>query len=185
AELWEHVLDGVPDGFRRQGDSMICPDGRPVDLAVPGLRTLAHLLQEDLLLLQRRGEEHVLIAGVLCFPASWTLAEKMGRPLSRIHRPVPAYDDALAGRVQRLFDHVRPGRPLWRANALGYADAALYQPMTEAAPRPVDGAIRFLRSERQTVLRLPKTGAILFAVHTYVVPVDRLTPEQRDTCPVL
>ena len=95
------------------------PDGVrvPLDRADP-MATLGHLVQEDLCLMEKRGQQHVLTAAVLCFPASWRLADKIGRPLTAIHAPVAEYDDALARRVQRLFDGVQPGRPLWRFNAL-------------------------------------------------------------------
>ncbi|KIT17210.1 heme-dependent oxidative N-demethylase family protein [Jannaschia aquimarina] len=178
-EAMEAALAHLP----RDGESLLTPDGRRVPLGRP-LDTLAATVQEDILLLERQGDEHVLVAGLLCFPASWTLAEKMGKPLRRIHAPVAEYDDALAQKVQRLFDRAQPGRPIWRMNALGYADPALHQPRTEAAPKVQPEAARYLRCERQTVLRLPRTGAILFAVHTYVVTPDALTSHQRATCPV-
>ena len=183
AEALDAVVAALPDGFARDGDRVTRPDGVTVTLADP-LPTIGALIQEDALLLERRGAEHVLVAGLLCFPASWTLSEKIGRPLGRIHAPVAAYDDALAARVQRLFDRAPPGRPMWRMNALGYADPALHQPRTEAAPKVEPAAPRYLRCERQTVLKLPRTGAILFAVHTWVLPLDRLTPEQRAGCPI-
>ena len=116
------------------------PDGVTVaiDRADP-LGTLGHLVQEDLCLMEKRNEAHVLTAAVLCFPASWRLAEKIGRPLEAIHAPVPEYDPKLARRVQRLFDGVQPGRPLWRVNALRYADPALHQPRARVprARRPI------------------------------------------------
>lgn len=184
AELFNFVLNDLPEGFEREGDTVRRPDGVAVSLNGEPLHTLGHLLQEDLLLLERQGDGHVLIAGLLCFPASWTLDEKIGKPLDRIHRPVSAYDERLAGQVQRLFDRVPVGRTMWRANALGYADPELYQPKSEATPRSTDREPRYLRSERQTVLRLPETGAILFAVHTWVVALESLTREQAARCPV-
>lgn len=183
-ELREVVLEALPEGFVRDGPAVTCPDGRRVTVDGPPFEALNRLLQEDLLLLDRRGGEHVLIAGLLCFPSHWTLSEKIGRPLSRIHAPVPDYDAALAGRVQRLFDRVPPGRPMWRANMLPHDAAVLHSPRPEAAPRRAGTRLRYLRSERQTVLRLPRTGAVLFAVHTWILPLDRLTPEQRATCPI-
>ncbi len=185
AELLAFILNTLPPGFARRGETIVRPDGASVSLTGEPLVVLGHLLQEDLLLLERQGDEHVLTAGLLCFPASWTLAEKIGRPLTRIHRPVPDYDARLAGQVQRLFDRVPIGRAMWRANALGYAEPDLYQPKPEAAPRSTARPPRYLRSERQTVLRLPQTGAILFAVHTWVVALENLTPEQRARCPVV
>ena len=40
----------------------------------------------------------VFTAGVLCFPSRWRLMEKIGKPLSAVHGPVPLYADRLAGR---------------------------------------------------------------------------------------
>jgi len=173
-EALTEVLTGLRDmpGFHRTGAAMRCPDGRVVPLDGDPLATIGALVQEDVCLLVKRGAEHVLIAALLCFPASWTLAEKLGRPLGAIHGPVASYDDGIARRVQRLFDGVQPGRPLWRANLLRYDDPALFQPRTEADPRPVGGAqAPWWRSERQTVVRLPGSGAVLFAIHTSVVPI--------------
>lgn len=178
-ELREVALADLPEGFVRDGSAVVRPDGLRVPTEGPPFAVLNRLLQEDLLILEKRGNEHVLTAGLLCFPASWSLAEKIGRPLRRIHRPVPDYDDDVAHRVQRLFDRVPPGRAMWRVNVLPYPDATLYRPSGEGLPRDRVVAARYLRSERQTVLRLPQTGAVLFAVHTWIVPVDALTPEQR------
>ncbi len=155
------------------GDAVTRPDGRVVDIdrAAP-LETLAQLLQEDICILEKRGEEHILTAACLCFPASWTLAEKIGRPLTRIHKPVAEYAGDLSKRVQRLFDGVKVGHPLWRANLLDYVDPALFHPRREDEQRNrdhVDG--QFERSERQTIWRLPRTGCVVFAIHTAVVEV--------------
>ncbi len=147
-----------PDGVR------VARDGAP-------LMVLGRLVQEDLcVMLPDGGGGHVLAAAVLCFPASWTLEEKMGRALIRIHAPVAVYDADLARRVQRLFDALHPERPLWRANALGYADPALHQPRREADPRPpVPEPPPYIRAERQCLLRLPESGAVVFSIHTQVV----------------
>lgn len=157
-------------GFRRERDHVVCPDGGRVALGDP-LETLARLLQEDLCILQKIGDEHVLTAAVLCFPASWRLDEKFMRPLTDIHVPVASYDADLARRVQRLFDGVRPGRPLWRFNRLWYHDAALFQPRSIHARRvvPPKEQAAFFRSERQCILRLPNSDAVLFSIHTFVL----------------
>lgn len=187
AELLGAVLGALAAGFRREGDRVTCPDGRTVWVAGPPFEVINGLLQEDILLLDRPegAAEHVLIAGLLCFPAYWTLAEKIGRPLGRIHAPVPEYDAQIAGKVQRLFDRVPVGRTLWRANVLPHREAVLHRPKSETAPRVPRVPVRYIRSERQTVFRLPVTGVMVFAVHTWIVPVDALSPEQRATCPGL
>jgi hypothetical protein len=153
----------------------------PLDRDAP-LLTLGRLVQEDLCLLEARGAEHVLTGAVLCFPASWTLSQKIGRPLAGIHVPVAGYAGDLARRVQRLFDAIRPEQPLMRFNALLYADPTLHQPRREeeVRTRPPASEKVFLRSERQCLLRLPVTGAVLFSIHTFVVRVADLTADQRE-----
>lgn len=181
AELYDFVLDHLPDGFRREGGAVHCPDGRRVDLdAARPLETLGHLVQEDLCLMEEDGAgEHLLSAALLCFPAGWTLAEKLGRPMMRIHLPVEKYTEDVGRRVQRLLDAVRPGAGLWRANA-HHSRAPLFNPLREDAPKDVTAQadMPFIRSERQCLIRLPRTRAVLFSIHTYVVARAALTPEQ-------
>jgi len=176
-ELLEMLLLDLPAyGFEVAGRVVRCPDGRRVDCRDhTALDAAGRLLQCDLCLLEKAGDEHVLKAAVLCFPASWRMSEKVGRPLIAIHEPVEAYDMALAARVQRLFDGVQAGRPLWRFNRLWYEDPDLFQPRSETVPRPLgDQPSPFLRAERQTILRLPQTGWCVFAIHTYVVRAQDL-----------
>jgi hypothetical protein len=111
-ETLETVLAHLPEGFTRDGPRITRPDGEVVDLfGDTPLAVAGRLVQEDICLLERPegGYEHLLSAAILCFPASWTLAEKIGRPLGAIHGPVPDYDPGMAARVQRMFDAIRPG----------------------------------------------------------------------------
>lgn len=172
-ELLQFVLDWLRDhgaGYEISANDVRRPDGAtvPIDRSAPML-TLGHLVQEDLCVMEKRGEEHVLTAAVLCFPAGWRLSEKIGRPLQAIHVPVPDYDATIARRVQRLFDGVQPDRPLWRFNAHGYGDAALYHPFPQTGDPAARARLPYLRSERQCVLRLPRTRACVFSIHTYLI----------------
>lgn len=173
-ELLNMVLDHAYPG---SSDVVTRPDGqkRRIDRQRP-LETLCQLVQEDFCILQQRGDEHVLTGAILCFPASWRLTEKFMRPLIDIHTPVASYDANIARRVQRLFNGIQPGRPLWRFNALWYEDAELYQPRSANDPRHVNdpAGAPYLRSERQTLLRLPDTRAVVFSIHTYVLAAQHL-----------
>ncbi|MCF6231610.1 MAG: DUF3445 domain-containing protein [Rhodobacteraceae bacterium] len=142
------------------------------------LGTLCGLVQEDFCILQKLGDQHVLTGAIVCFPASWRLDEKFMAPLIGIHSPVGEYDTRLATRVQRLFDGVKPGRPLWRFNALWYDDPTLFQPRGTQAPRTARdaGQAAYLRSEKQSILRLPETGAVVFSIHTYVLDQTSVLP---------
>ncbi|MDV7143818.1 DUF3445 domain-containing protein [Tropicimonas sp. TH_r6] len=184
-ELFDLVLAQLETrpGFVREAGTLHCPDGRSValDRSAP-LRTLGRLVQEDLCLLVKPegDDEHLLAGAVLCFPASWTLAEKIGRPMLAIHIPVEVYDETLARRVQRLLDGVRPDRPLARSNAFFYDDPALFQPRPELDPRPAGGpTAAFFRSERQCLIRLPESGAVAFSIHTILLARSALTVEDR------
>lgn len=166
-EVLEEALKILPRlGFGISQSHVICPDGRniPIDRTAP-LRTLGHLVQQDICILEKRSAEHVLTAAVLCFPANWRLAEKINRPLTGIHDPVDEYDDNIARRVQRLFDGVQVGRPLWRFNKLRYVDPDLHQPYK----RETGGVMPYTRSERQCILKLPRTQAVVFTIHTFMV----------------
>lgn len=180
AELYGLVLSRLATvpGFDVGADSVLRPDGVRVDLTPEEpLECLGHLVQEDLCLMEKSGPEHCLTGAVLCFPASWHLHEKIGKPLTGIHVPVQPYDAGLAQRVQRMFDMIRPDAGLWRMNALVYRDPKLHQPRRIADPRTDRRGGSYLRAERQCLVRLPVTGAVLFSIHTYVVPLSALPTE--------
>lgn len=184
SELLALVLDRLRQdpGYAADQEAVTRPDGAVVSLASTPLEVLGRLVQEDLLILEKtEGEtEHRLTAGVLCFPSNWTLTEKMGKGLTRIHLPVEVYTDDIARRVQRLFDGLRPLAPLMRANLLVYGVPNLFNPRREGdRHRPEPGGDRFIRVERQCLLKLPVTRAVVFSIHTYMVRSSALAPEQR------
>jgi hypothetical protein len=179
-ELYDTVLDWLrhEPGFTVSAADVIRPDGVTVPLnpAEP-LLTLGRLVQQDLCLMQPNGTEYDLTAAVLCFPASWTLAQKLGRPMTGIHQPVEIYDAALAARVHRLLSAIRPEQPLWRMNFFTYDDFMLHHPRVEGDWRRQPTGKSYVRCERQTLLRLPRTEAVLFAIHTIVVDANQLGAE--------
>ncbi len=173
-ELLDLALAFLPNlpGFTRTKSHVQCPDGRTVDIKITDpLATLGRVFQNDFCIMQKQGDEHVLTGAILCFPASWSLSEKFMHPLTVIHEPVPEYDDNITKRVQRLFDGIKSDRPLWRFNALNYTNPELFQPRTRYNRReiPPAGEGNFFRSERQTLLRLPNTQAVVFGIHTFVL----------------
>jgi hypothetical protein len=181
------VTQAVQDapGYKRRGNSIVRPDG--VAVGVTEHRPLvvaARLVQEDVLMLEARPEGHVLTSGVLCFPASWTLREKLGRGLVGVHAPVNRYDAQMAQRVERVLSALQPGKAVWRANVLCYNDPDLHQPRRESEKRPFDPAAPlWVRVERQTLMRLAPSNAIVFTIHTHIVPHARLTSDQAATLP--
>ena len=159
-------------GYKKKVNKIIRPDkvSIEIDLNEP-MTFLGRLVQNDFCILQKKENEHVLTAAALCFPASWSLEEKFLKPLIDIHVPVKPVSYIIAKRVQRLFDGLQINRPLWRFNALYYEDPHLFQPRRVNKPRikPAPNKANYFRSERQTFIKLPKSGAIIFGIHTFVV----------------
>jgi hypothetical protein len=186
-DLLDAVLAHVVSdpGYRRLGDQIVRPDGVAVALdADRPLVTAARLVQEDMLVLEKGASAHLLTFGVLCFPASWTLRQKIGRGVMGIHSPVERYDAQMGQRVERVLNALQPGQAVWRANALCYNDPNLYQPRLESEKRPFDpDKPLWVRVERQTLRRLLPSSAVVFTIHTWLTPIERLTTEQAATLP--
>ena len=163
--------------YKKKVNTIIRPDkvSIEIDLSEP-MTFLGRLVQNDFCILQKKDNEHVLTAAALCFPASWSLEEKFLKPLIDIHVPVKRYDDNIAKRVQRLFDGLQINRPVWRFNALYYEDPNLFQPRSVNQPRkkPAPNKVKYFRSERQTIIKLPESGAIIFGIHTFVVRTKKV-----------
>jgi hypothetical protein len=168
-------------GWAVETDALRRPDGATVALSAPTLTLAGRATQDDFLLMAPGGEEYRLIAGVLCFPSRWSLQQKLGRRLTDIHGPVPYYAEELAARVNRVFAALAPERPVWRVNWLASPMGALRLLMREGERRkPAADLTRFwLRTERQTLVKLPRTGVVAFGVKTTLTPFDDLTDEQR------
>ncbi len=150
--------------------------GAPKTKGHPLLDAAGHV-QEDLCILQKQGDEHILTAAVMCFPSSWDVREKIGRSITSIHDLVPEFSP-VESVVERMLSAIRVEQPLGRANFLIYTDPELHQPRGEGVPKPIDPyAPRYVRVERQTFRRLSKTLAVVFAIHTYVVPAASLDPQ--------
>lgn len=127
----------------------------------------SRLIQEDLCVLVRSDEWRLQAASV-CFPSRWDLASKIGTTLDQIHRPVPGYDEELARPTNSTFDRLKPERPFWRLNWTLIDNPDLHQPVRN--PGAPHGGLPdwFFRVERQTIRRLPASGAVVFTIHNYV-----------------
>jgi hypothetical protein len=181
ALLLDHLPERFPEHYRRvdrhienratgERFALAATDDAPLELA-------GRLVQEDLCLMQRGEARYRLVAAVLCFPAHWRLADKLGRPLQAIHEPVPGFGERLAEPVDRFFANIQVTRPVWRLNwSLVDAPTLFRPPEHRGNPRPISaeqaGRQLWLRVERQTLRRLPRSGDVVFGIHTYVDPLE-------------
>ncbi|TGQ39562.1 DUF3445 domain-containing protein [Mesorhizobium sp. M00.F.Ca.ET.216.01.1.1] len=157
------------------------------DLSDAPLVAASLLVQEDLILMRRDDSGWRLVAGSLCFPSSWSLIEKFGRPLQQIHAPVPGFGPGTrpADLINRMFDGLQ-GQAVERYNWSIQAGDALYHPLSgleridRATNRPSsfpDGDIdahAFIRVERQTLRKLPVSRDILFTIRVHLDPLKVL-----------
>jgi dimethylamine monooxygenase subunit A len=197
-ESQREVLDALagflpgrfPETYRRDGSGIMIggPDGPDrivrLDSAEPPLKTASRLVQEDLVLMRRSEEGWRLAAASLCFPSSWSLAEKFGKPIQEIHRPVPDFGPGTrsAELIERMFDRLQ-GQAVWRLNWSLAVDPSLYLPLlqVERKDRAAGGRSRFpgadpaasafIRVERQTLRKMPRSGDILFTIRIHVDPM--------------
>lgn len=141
------------------------------------LRDAGLQLAEDLLVMQPDASgEYCLVAGSLHAPSYWRLGEKLGLPMTDIHRPVPELNARIGHRIRAFFERLPPDRCFLRSNWFLHPSGDLYQPdRREDWPDfTVEnlGETLFLRCERQTLRRLPGSRALLFTVLSLTAPVS-------------
>jgi hypothetical protein len=179
----QEVADALVDHLRRRwpdryGAARLEPSLHPLDAA-------ARLVPEDLVLMVPEpdlGGRLVFAAGSVCFPNRWDLRSKVGLPLEVVHAPVARLNEQLATPIERFFERLTPARSFWRLG-WGVLDTAdWYTPLDgSGAPRPFDPspAAHFLRVERETLRRFPRTGCVLFTIRTYVTAIPDVADDPR------
>lgn len=149
-------------------------------------------VQEDLLILSP-DETATLVAGQLCFPNGWCLDDKFGKTFLGIHRPAPTMVQPTLQAAHTLLGRIPAHRPIWRASwnfkitdqldmSTQYS-AGYNSTLEQLAPHMTTDTIGdelFIRIERQTFSRLPRSGAVLFGIHTYqnVLSKEASDPER-------
>ncbi|MXO90048.1 heme-dependent oxidative N-demethylase family protein [Pontixanthobacter aquaemixtae] len=150
-----------------------------------GLPGAAKAHHEDMCLLTReRGEDIYRLAGAaVAYPTDWHPKDKMGLPLAAMHAPIQGYQEQLASGVDYFMAKLRPGKIFGRCNWF-IAPTPELRWIADAPPEIAFGKVTaqnagetlYVRSERQTLRRLPETGAILFTIGVYVAPLGALSP---------
>ena len=150
-----------------------------VELSSTGINALVDaslLVADDLAVLQpvksQDGSEQLLLnAAVVCCPSRWMLSEKMGHNMLAIHEPVAKYADHVGAAVDTYFQRLTVEKPVWRSNWIIQDHPALFQPQIPSGPLVKTPDELWIRMERQTLRRLPKTGGILFTIRGYQQPL--------------
>lgn len=156
-----------------------------VEGALPEAARARH---EDMCLLTKRQGEDVyrLIGAAVAWPSDWHPADKIGLPLRALHAPIQGYEEQLATGVDRFMETLKAGAVYGRCNWF-IAPTGDRRWLAEGDPQDQfahvtsdnAGEALFVRSERQTLRRLPRTGAILFTIGIYVSALGRISSDNQ------
>jgi hypothetical protein len=166
-EGYQHLreLDLIPQPS--SADAVLSPDQL--------LREIGAGLEPDVVfLVPDAAGEFRMAAACVCFPSSWSLEEKIGRPLTEIHGPVPTLNAELGGAISQFLLRMAPGIAWCRENWGLSASPELNHHPSRILPR-LESTVKlsgvWLRVERQALVALPKSGGVLFAIRVEVFPI--------------
>jgi len=169
AELAELVVSHLAEDQPHRGRSLD-PDLHPLD-------AVARLVPDDLVLLVERNGRLVFGGGSLCFPNRWNLRSKLGLTMAEVHAPVGLLNEQIEGPIDHFFNRLVPERSWWRLG-WGIIDTDdWFAPDDSQVPRSADAW--WLRVERESLRRLPRTGAVSFGIRTHVTPLGDLDETTR------
>jgi hypothetical protein len=175
SSLLHHLVRDQPDNYRLEGNRLHCAPGNFVaDInAEESLWNCSLWVADDLVIMEQIDGRYCLTAASLCSPSHWRLEEKFGQPLAVIHDPIPRFSRELTPSVDRFFRHLRPEHPVVRFNwSLQTHDELCQRPELEHSIT-CDSPL-YYRTERQSLRRLPRTGAIAFTIRVYLHPLETL-----------
>ncbi|KAJ5167128.1 uncharacterized protein N7482_005909 [Penicillium canariense] len=155
------------------------------------MATAARLVQDDLaLMFERPDGEYYLLAGAILLAGFWRLSDKFGMPLSEIHTSgdVPQFREKLERGMVNFFRRLKPEEPVLRNNyfiqvddslawspSIGSEDSETVSWNTAAKNKAIEH--HYFRSERQSLRRLPRSGAVVFTIRTYFEPITEIVKE--------
>jgi len=167
---WQNALAGVMTAFRL-GDSTTLPC-EPLDW-------IGRQVQEDLVLLSA-DTGATFVGGQLCFANGWAISDRLGKAFLEVHQHTPQATMPSVEAGARFLQTLKPGRTYWRMSwNFKLSDqmdmTTKHKPAYKAdfarrAPRLTAGDVGgevFIRIERQTFTRLPRSQCLLFGIHTY------------------
>ncbi|RMZ71977.1 mannosyl transferase [Pyrenophora seminiperda CCB06] len=151
----------------------------------------ARLVQDDLaIMMEGEGGQYFLKAGAILLPGFWRLEDKFGMGLGEIHESgdVPGFKEKLEKPMTNFFRRLTPDAPMLRNNyfiqvdddlawssSIGPEDSPHVGWFTAEQNRHISH--HMFRSERQSLRRLPRTGAVVFTIRTYFHPITAIAQE--------
>ncbi len=177
-------LRDLADGSRHDLDDA---QREPLDI-------LGGLAEEDFVLFGREDGRDIVTAASNAYTSSGRIVSCVGRDMRFAHDLVPGLNEALGARIDRVIGNVQAEKPVVRFNwFVTPFGSRLFQERSQAAETGAAeqvaqllaqdhrraGNLLWLRTERQTFVRLPGSGALAFGIHTYSDPLSALSGERE------
>lgn len=172
---WENRLLGRRDAFTF-GDLATLP-------CAP-MEYITRQAQGDWVLLDQRDGDLWMDAGVLTFPADWSLKFDLGMSFEEWHGPVPlAHEAGVFKKAKQFLLRIQPAEPWqrfnwtltvgrrWDTSSETYHEWGVDRTGITLANA---GNQVHLRVEVQVLPRLPRTHGLLFQIRTYLISLDEL-----------
>ncbi|KAL4963738.1 heme-dependent oxidative N-demethylase family protein [Aspergillus stella-maris] len=192
-ELLETIVDYVttrfPDMFRADAEYVYIDHlnekyriREPFELhplAVVGL-----LVHDDVYVLKKGLRDLYYMRGVfLGCPSGWRVQQRIGWPLHQIHDDVPMWKEKLQRSMERFFLNLRPDKAIQRNNLFIQPVGGIFHVVPfDRQPKCTSYEQVHIRTELQSLQRLPRSQANIFTVRTYLTPLTELRkePEQLE-----
>ena len=199
-ELWQYLPNRYPTLFKQHdyglenlvtGEILLFKEGFRTD--EDPILTASKMIQDDLaIMIEDEKGTYYLKAGAILLAGFWRFRDKYQMPLSMIHTSgdVPQYNEKLHTGMAKFFIRQTCDKPVVRNNHFIQTDDNLPRSYSigpeeksdigwYSAEEAASAEQLFFRSERQSLRRLPKSGAIVFTIRTYFLPLTEMCKEKH------
>ncbi len=177
------VLDSVRSWLREHAPAALL--GFEETESRSALAQACLMINDDLAIMRHSATGWILASACICFPSLWTLRDKIGRVLADVHAPVPEFNvgSRHARIIEQMFDKLREGEPIVRYNYSIHDHNELHLPDSrDSRTIELTNVLQdfyFVRTERQTLSRMPISGDIVFTIDTSHRSASDLSIEEK------
>ncbi|EMG48342.1 hypothetical protein SBY92_003252 [Candida maltosa Xu316] len=205
--VMQYMCDKYPTCFQKENDTihnLITGKSYPTTGTDPIKleEYLVENIEEDFIILlkdptredEENGTEYFFKGGVFAFAAGFNPSDRFNKPLTFIHHPIPGYETKLKTSMNRFFNRLSPGSFITRSNFSMQTHNKFYVDDANKGHNLPEGYVQeplkyedldfenqvHYRSERQVLTKLPKSGAIVFTIRTYLLPLADVKREGKE-----
>jgi hypothetical protein len=123
-----------------------------------------------------------LVGGCVCFPSSWSLEEKIGKPIELVHDVVPGLNSSIGPQIHSFLTKLKPDIAWLRSNWGLSRSPELNQHPSRNLHR-LDETVSledvWLRIENQALVALPLSKGVLFGIRLDIRPLATVCQNQE------